>query len=629
VKDIILFTINAKWIHPSLALRLLKANLGDLEPRSQILEFALRQPLEEKLAPFLAVRDRGQSSAAPKILGISVSIWNHLATIEFLQALEKIGGNQTSKPCADSACMTSPLCASPLRETPFCVSLSRETSPCAVAHFCASPCKSAQMEDKPERPLIVLGGPEVSHLPEEAEIFRYADYVIRGEGEIAFRELCEKTLCNPPIPAAPYTRRTQFINAEPVNLNEIKDGYSLYTDEDIAKKLIYVEASRGCPFNCEFCLSAVKPSGGKNETEPVREFPLEQFLASMDELIRRGARTIKFLDRSFNANTGRAVRIMEFFIERLETLRDERENFTTPDIKREIPASPQREPFVVHFEIVPFNLPDVMRNVLSRFPAGTLRLEAGIQTLNPSVASRVKRAGVAEAELEVLRFLVEKTGAIIHADLIAGLPGEDLDSFGRVFDRLWEVLSPVHTRAEIQLGILKLLPGAPVSRHIKEFGMRFNNVPPYQLLETSAMPAADIDRLQNFARFWELIVNRGLFSNPENNPAIDCLAGTELSTSAERGRSTGKELYARTERKRSTRTEIDARAEKECSIGTELKTCANTAKNKFTDFMLLSDSLLAHFGRNWGIDKNELIEAVKRFSFIEDSGLRGKEKSWT
>jgi hypothetical protein len=612
VKEIILFTINAKWIHPSLALRLLKANLGGLEPRSQILEFALRQPLEEKLAPFLTARDSGQSSAAPKILGISVSIWNHLATMEFLQALEKIWGNQAVKPCADSVCMAPPFCASPSRETPLCVA----SLLCATAQFCASPCKPAQMENKYERPVVVLGGPEVSHLPEEAEIFRYADYVIRGEGEIAFRELCEKTLRNPPLPTAPYTRRTQFINAEPVNLNEIKNGYSLYTDEDIAKKLIYVEASRGCPFNCEFCLSAVKPSGGKKETEPVREFPLEQFLASMDELIRRGARIIKFLDRSFNANTGRAVRIMEFFIERLETLRGERENFTTPDMEpvvsddarrerdeismtsmiNKTPSHLQREPFVVHFEIVPFNLPDVMRNALSRFPAGTLRLEAGIQTLNPSVASRVKRAGVAEAELEVLRFLVEKTGAIIHADLIAGLPGEDVDSFGRGFDRLWGILSPARTRAEIQLGILKLLPGAPISRHIKEFGMRFNSVPPYQLLETSAMSGAEIARLQNFARFWEKIVNRGLFPAPENNPAIDFLAGTELNAFAEG--------------EHSTRIELNNGVDHSAKANNPTR---NKAENKFTDFMALSDSLLVHFGRNWGIDKNELIEAVKSF----------------
>ncbi|MCL2139684.1 MAG: cobalamin-dependent protein [Treponema sp.] len=119
--DILLITINAKWIHPSLALRLLKANLGKLEEQCQIAEFALRQNLDEKTGPVLAAR--------PKILGISVSIWNHAATLELLKELWKAWGN--------------------------------------------------------ERPVIVLGGPEVSFLPPDEEIFKYADYCIRGEGEIS------------------------------------------------------------------------------------------------------------------------------------------------------------------------------------------------------------------------------------------------------------------------------------------------------------------------------------------------------------------------------------------------------------------------------------------------------------
>jgi len=137
VKDILLTTINAKWIHPSLALRLLKANLGALEDRCEILEFALRQPLCEKVQPILAA---AQHVANLRILGVSVSIWNHTATLELLRELEKFWAGQ--------------------------------------------------------KPVIVLGGPEVSHLPQEAEIFRYANFVIRGEGEDAFRMLCEKIIAD-------------------------------------------------------------------------------------------------------------------------------------------------------------------------------------------------------------------------------------------------------------------------------------------------------------------------------------------------------------------------------------------------------------------------------------------------
>jgi hypothetical protein len=142
--DIILSTINAKWIHPSLALRLLKANLRALEFRCEILEFALRQPLAEKTDPILAAR--------PRILGISVSIWNHTATLELLDALDSAWAD--------------------------------EGVPGGAA----------------PRPVIVLGGPEASFLQPDAALFRYANYVIRGEGEIAFRELCARIL--EPAPAA-------------------------------------------------------------------------------------------------------------------------------------------------------------------------------------------------------------------------------------------------------------------------------------------------------------------------------------------------------------------------------------------------------------------------------------------
>ena len=469
-KSIVLTTINAKWIHPSLALRLLKANLGPLEDNCDIIEFALRQPLGEKLQPLIAAR--------PLILGVSVSIWNHAAAVELLAELKKAW---------------------------------------------------AALKEKP---VVILGGPEISHLPREAEIFSLADYVIRGEGETAFRTLCENILTGKRETRLP----PQFIDCAPVKLDEIKSGYRLYTGEDLAKKLIYVEASRGCPFNCEFCLSAVKDGHGSGGA--VREFPLEPFLAEMDALVRCKVKTFKFLDRTFNLNIKRALRIMEFFLEKIEE---------------------GNVPLVVHFEMVPSLFPDDLREALSRFPPGTLRLEIGIQTLNPEVAVRIGRPSTPEKELEALRFLREKTNAVIHADLIAGLPGEDLASFGRGFDRLWLALFETDkipagrpSRAEIQLGILKLLPGAPISRHSESFGMRYNPLPPYEVLETSAMTSGDLQRIKNFARFWELIINRGLVKFTGNEPV-------------------------------------------------------------FENFFALSNSLLARFGRNWGIGKDELREAVKSY----------------
>ena len=238
-------------------------------------------------------------------------------------------------------------------------------------------------------------------------------------------------------------------------------------------------------------------------------------------------------------NIKRTVKICEFFLEKIK----ERGFGTTPN-----------EPFTVHFEMVPSLFPQELLEVLARFPPGTLRLEIGIQTLNAEAASLTGRRINPEKELETIRFLREKTSAIIHADLIAGLPGEDLASFGKGFDNLFLALNDLtavnKSCFEIQPGILKLLPGAPISRHSENFAMKYNPVPPYEIEETSLMSAGEIQQIKNFARFWEIIVNRSL---------------------------------------------IDF----------------SGSKSIFDSFMGLSDSLFAKFGRNWGIDKHELLEAAK------------------
>jgi hypothetical protein len=235
-----------------------------------------------------------------------------------------------------------------------------------------------------------------------------------------------------------------------------------------------VEASRGCPFKCEFCLSSLDKTAWP--------FDLDAFLAELAALHARGARHFRFVDRTFNLKVASSVRILEFFLERMD------------------------ERLFVHFEVIPDHLPERLKAAIARFPLGALQFEVGIQTWNPEVQALISRRqdnAKAEANLAWLR---RHTNALVHADLIAGLPGEDLASFGRGFDRLY-ALHP----HEIQVGILKRLRGTPIARHTESFRLQFNPDAPYNVLATDRVSFAEMQRIARFARYWELIGNSGRF----------------------------------------------------------------------------------------------------------------------
>jgi radical SAM superfamily enzyme YgiQ (UPF0313 family) len=327
---------------------------------------------------------------------------------------------------------------------------------------------SALKKLRPEL-ILVLGGPEISFETESQKLTSLADYVIQGEGDFLFPELCQKVF-NDTLP----TEKT--ISAKLPEIKSIKTPYELYTDEDIRTRNIYVEASRGCPYKCEYCLSSLDKS--------VRNFPLDDFLASMQKLIDRGARNFKFIDRTFNLSPSISTAILKFFLERSEL------------------------GLFLHFEMVPDRLPIEIRQLIQQFPAGQIQFEIGIQTLNPTVASLVSRKNDLEKVRENFQFLVHETGVHIHADLIAGLPGEDLESFARGFDELFE-MGP----HEIQVGILKRLKGTPITRHDQAWKMLYSDEPPFQILATKTMSFEDLLRMQRFSRFWDKIGNSGQFSN--------------------------------------------------------------------------------------------------------------------
>ena len=315
--------------------------------------------------------------------------------------------------------------------------------------------------------VVILGGPEVSYEPLRVD-FSLADFIIKGEGDTAFYNLVQNILGG-------NSPKERIIKPVIENLKTIQLPYAFYTDEDIKNRYIYVEASRGCPFLCEFCLSSID--------EKIRTFDTDKLIEEFEKLWQRGARNFKFVDRTFNINMRLANRILDFFLAK-------------------------EEEYFAHFEVIPDHFPDAIKEKIKRFPHGALQLEIGIQTLNALIADNISRPLHVEKIKENIAFLENETTAHIHLDLIVGLPGEDLKSFGDNLDTLVSLSS-----CEIQIGILKKLSGTAISRHDEKHGMVYSDIPPYDILKTSKLTFKDIQNMKRFARFWDIYYNSGNFKN--------------------------------------------------------------------------------------------------------------------
>lgn len=315
---------------------------------------------------------------------------------------------------------------------------------------------------------LVLGGPEVSYETEGQRLYPLADHIICGEADLLFPQFCREHL------SGNDTQLKVIRGALPL-LPDLKLPYYLYTDHDIANRVIYVEVSRGCPYKCEYCLSSLDKS--------VRSFDLQLFLNEIETLMNRGARCFKFVDRTFNLSPTTSTKILNFFLQHID------------------------KGLFLHFEMVPDRLPIEIRDLIKQFPAGSLQFEVGIQTLNPQVAINVSRKNDLTKVAENFDFINQHTHVHTHADLIVGLPGETLESFGDGFDRL-AAMGP----HEIQVGILKRLKGTPIIRHETTFQMRYQDFSPFQILSTSTMDYKTLQLMNRFAKFWDLYANSGDFS---------------------------------------------------------------------------------------------------------------------
>ncbi len=414
--DILLATLNAKFIHASLGLRCLLANLDrhgapGLRARTGLREYVIALRAIDIAADLLGT----DAAQRPQIIGFGVYIWNVVETTKVVRLLKRLAPEIT----------------------------------------------------------IVLGGPEVSFETDDQDICRLADHTITGWGDVSFAKLCTTLLDGSATQRAVLPK---IIVGEQPDLSEIALPYAEYTHADLAHRLLYVEASRGCPFKCEFCLSSLDKTAWA--------FNLDAFLAEMRSLVDRGAKHFKFVDRTFNLKIDTSARILQFFLEELA----------------------RNNELFVHFEVVPDVLPDRLKALIAQFPPGALQFEVGVQTFTAEVQQRISRRQDEAKTVANIAWLVSESPAHLHTDLIFGLPGESLASFAASFDKLAR-LRP----HEVQFGMLKRLRGTPIVRHTAPFAMVYDPEPPYVILQTSTIDFATVQRIGRMARYWELVANSGKY----------------------------------------------------------------------------------------------------------------------
>lgn len=313
---------------------------------------------------------------------------------------------------------------------------------------------------------IIFGGPEVSFAGES--FFRenpFVDHIIAGEGEDAFPMLCEKFSHGEELP--------KIIMAMPfANFRESGIYYDHIGGEPHG--LVYYESVRGCPFSCAYCLSS--------RAEGIRAKTAEKALADLLCFEKfSDIRTVKLVDRTFNFDRERAKRIWRVL--------------ASDEYTKEY-----------HFEVSAALLDEESFAILADVPKGKFRLEIGVQSTNPETIRAVARSLDTEKTLAALRKLHEKGNLHLHADLIAGLPHENYESFRRSFDDVYGICDV------LQLGFLKLLRGSAMRRDAEKYGIRYSPYPPYQVLCTDDISFEELMRLENIDGVNDRFSNSGKFT---------------------------------------------------------------------------------------------------------------------
>ena len=411
--QVVLSAINSKYIHTGLGLRY----VGEYA-KTQGHEVTL---IEETInTPILAVLEKIMAVPA-QVYGFSVHIWNKPFAFKLIRMLRKL---------------------------------------------------------RPQA-AIVIGGPEVAFDAERifAELPQ-ADYIVQGEGELVFSELLQYLAGGGAV-----SQHIAYREGEQVNLNggiTVIEDMSLlpFPYPDLEKmlaehKIVYYECTRGCPFNCAYCLSSISRS--------VRKRPLELVLRDLDRFIAAGVPLVKFVDRTYNLDE-------KYFLPMMQHLAQADTNAT------------------FHFEIKADILSERVMDFLATVPKGRFQLEVGIQSTHQPTLKAINRQDNWEKLAANVKRLLSFGNMHIHVDLIAGLPYEDLPTFAKSFDDVYGLGADM-----LQLGFLKVLPGTQMRRETEQHDLRYMDEPPYEILATKYMPYEDMLYLKHLDNILDQTANSGGF----------------------------------------------------------------------------------------------------------------------
>ncbi len=329
---------------------------------------------------------------------------------------------------------------------------------------------------------ILLGGPEVSYeIKKTMQDNNLIDFVIYGEGEISFKEFLTTFHENKPLSdvrglAYRYNNEIIINRAREINYDLDVLAFPYENDDKYDDKIIYYESSRGCPFRCAFCMSSIDKS--------VRTFSLDRVKKDLQILLNSKARQIKFVDRTFNADYKRAMKIMQFIVDN------------------------NKNNMLIHFEITADIINDEFLEFLKNMPVNMFQFEIGVQSTNEETLCEINR----KTDIDRLKYVVKRikdyNNIHMHLDLIAGLPFENYDTFKKSFNTIHNLYAD-----KLQLGFLKVLKGTKIYQDLDKHEIKYSRKAPYEIINNKYISYDEILKLKNIEELVERYYNEKYFYN--------------------------------------------------------------------------------------------------------------------